>query len=420
MKILLAVVWLLAAVPVPAQVKTDPWLAQLVRQHASPFLLEVLNKPDSFQYQFIYTRINRDSDNRPHFTNFYLNVDPGRYFNPASTVKLPTALLALEKINGLRKYGVNKYTTMLTDSSYERQTAVAWDSTAASGYPSVAHYIRKIFLVSDNDAYNRLYELVGQQTLNRRLWEMGYSHARITRRFEAMNARQNRHTNAIRFLRNKDVLCKLPPAFNKDSFDFSREIKIGRAHFDARDSLVQAPMDFTTHNCLPLEDLQQMLQAVLFPSVTSPKQRFHLRPEDYHFVYQAMSELPSESRDPVYDTTEFFDSYAKFFLWKAGRGRIPSYVRAFNKTGWSYGFLTDVSYIVDFRHQVEFMLSGVIYVNRDGILNDNQYEYEETGYPFFREIGNIIYEYELARPRPVKPDLTAFRFNYSHELQVAR
>ena len=47
------------------------------------------------------------------------------------------------------------------------------------------------------------------------------------------------------------------------------------------------------------------------------------------------------------------------------------------------------------------MLSAVIYVNRDGILNDDKYEYEETGYPFFKEIGYIIYQYELNRERQI-------------------
>jgi hypothetical protein len=51
------------------------------------------------------------------------------------------------------------------------------------------------------------------------------------------------------------------------------------------------------------------------------------------------------------------------------------------------------------------MISGVIYVNSDGILNDDKYEYEETGYPFFKETGNIIYQYELKRKRRYRPDL---------------
>jgi len=67
-------------------------------------------------------------------------------------------------------------------------------------------------------------------------------------------------------------------------------------------------------------------------------------------------------------TTEFFDSYTKFFMFKAWRSKIPPYIRVFNKTGWSYGFLTDVAYIVDFKNKVEFMVSGNIYVNSDGVL----------------------------------------------------
>lgn len=394
------------------QQKTDPWLDQLLRKQASPFLLNVLNKPDSFQYQLIYTQINRDKNNRPQFKHYYLNVDRNRYFNPASMVKMPVAFCALEKLNDLNKPGVNKYTPMLTDSSYERQTRVLKDTSSANGLPSVAQYIRKIFLVSDNDAYNRLYEFIGQQTLNEKLWLKGYKDIRITRRFVTMNEDQNRHTNAIRFVQNDRVVYDQPPAYNTAPFDFSQQILIGRGHFNRSDSLIQAPMDFTTHNNAPLEDLQQIAQSVLFPESVKPQQRFRLTEDDYAFLYRYMSQLPYESQHPKYDTTEFFESYTKFFFFKAGRGHIPSYIRAFNKTGWSYGFLTDVTYIVDFEHQVEFMLSGVIYVNSDGILNDNKYEYEQTGYPFFKETGNIIYQYELSRPRKYRPDLKKFRLHY--------
>jgi hypothetical protein len=45
-------------------------------------------------------------------------------------------------------------------------------------------------------------------------------------------------------------------------------------------------------------------------------------------------------------------------------------------------------------------------------LNDDKYEYDETGYPFFKEVGEIIYRYELARKRRFSPDLGKFRLNY--------
>ena len=68
--------------------------------------------------------------------------------------------------------------------------------------------------------------------------------------------------------------------------------------------------------------------------------------------------------------------------------------------------------IVDFENKTEFMLSAVIYVNRDGILNDDKYEYTEIGYPFFREIGEIIYTYDKNRKRAYLPDLRNFKIRY--------
>jgi hypothetical protein len=397
---------------VTGQQKTDPWLAQLLRQQASPLLLNVLNKPDSFQYQLIYTQINRDKNNRPQFKHYYLNVDKDRYFNPASMVKMPVAFCALEKLNQLNKPGLNKHTPMLTDSSFERQSKVWTDTSAANGLPSVGHYIRKIFLVSDNDAYNRLYEFIGQQTLNEKLWQKGYKDSRITRRFVSMNEDQNRHTNGIRFIQDDHLIYAQPPAHNTQPFDFSKKILVGNAHLNRNDSLIKEPMNFTTHNKMPLEYLQQISQSVLFPESVKPRQRFKLTEDDYKFLYRHMSQYPWESKHPQYDTTEFFESYTKFFFFKAGRGRVPANIRAFNKTGWSYGFLTDVTYIVDFKNKVEFMLSGVIYVNSDGVLNDDKYEYEQVGYPFFKETGHIIYQYELQRPRKYQPDLTKFQLDY--------
>jgi hypothetical protein len=397
-----------------AQEKTDKFLQQLLIEKASPLLQKVLNHPDSFQCQVIYTRIDRDKNNKPSFHHYYLNVDAGKYYNPASTVKLPVALVALEKLNEMKQTGVDKFTTMLTDSSYSSQTRVLTDTSARNGLPSVAQYIKKIFLVSDNDAYNRLYEFDGQQYLNEKLWQKGYNNTRIVRRFVTMSEEENRHTNAIWFMKNGKPVYEQAPAYNTISFDYSKQELVGKAHYNRYDSLIQSPMDFTRHNKFSLEDLRQMLQAVIFPNSVPAKQRFNLTEEDRKFLLQYMSELPSESRYPNYDTTEFFDSYTKFFLYKSGKLKPPPHIRIFNKPGWSYGYLTDAAYIVDLKNNVEFILAANIYVNRDGILNDDKYEYKETGYPFFKEVGEIIYQYELTRKRKHKPDLEEFRIQYGN------
>ncbi len=228
-----------------------------------------------------------------------------------------------------------------------------------------------------------------------------------------MTKEENRHTNQLRFLNEGKEVYTQPPASSKVKFDFSKKVLIGKAHYDRDENLINAPMDFTTNNNVPLEDLQQLMQSVLFPGSVPKKKLFDLTDEQYNFLYTYLSKLPYESEYPKYDTTEFFSSYAKFFMFKSGKTAIPGYIRVFNKTGWSYGFLTDVAYIVDFKNKVEFMLSGAIYVNSDGVLNDDKYQYDETGYPFFKEVGNIMYDYELHRKRKFQPDLSKFKLDYT-------
>jgi hypothetical protein len=56
---------------------------------------------------------------------------------------LPTAILALEKINDLQIAGLSKDTPLRIDSAFEKQTKVFVDESAANGLPSVAQYVKK-------------------------------------------------------------------------------------------------------------------------------------------------------------------------------------------------------------------------------------------------------------------------------------
>lgn len=395
-----------------AQPKTDTMLQKLLLQSGFELVKNVLENKDSFRVQIIYTQIDRDKKNNPSFKNYYFNVDSDLYFNPASTVKLPLALLSLEKLNKINIKGVNKYTSLQIDSSYPKQTTVLFDTTSQSGYPSIAHYIKKAFLISDNDAYNRMYEFVGQQNINRGLHDKGYNSIRITRQFLGLTSEENRHTNAMRFIHDDGRLIYLqPPAYNPDSFYFGKLIKIGKGHLDNNDSLINEPIDFTYVNNVPLEDLQQILQSVMFPGSVPKKQSFDLTKADYKFLYQYLSQFPSETNYPKYDSSQYYDSYVKFYF-RDSTHHLPDGVRVFNKVGWAYGFLIDISYVVDFRSKTEFMLTSTLYVNSDGILNDNKYDYETIGWPFLYDIGQTIYHYELERERKYPPDLSRFVVPY--------
>jgi hypothetical protein len=394
-----------------SQAKTDSLLIHILANNKSEILEQVLKNPQTHRLQIIYTQINRNKKNKPVFKNFYFNYDPDLYYNPASTVKLPLALLALEKLNTIKIRGVNKNTFVQFDSSYVKQTRLYSDSTSQNGLPSIAHFIKKAFLISDNDAYNRLYQFIGQQAINRSLHDKGYKDLRITRQFMGFTGEQNRHTNAVRFIREDgSLIFAQSPAYNTDSFYFPQQIKIGKA-FYRNDSLINEPIDFTKANNIPLEDLQKMLQSVMVPSSVPASQRFNLSKPDYAFLYQYLSQYSSETNYPKYDAEKFFDSYVKFFF-KGDKQPMPDHVRVFNKVGWAYGFLTDASYVVDFKNKVEYMLSATIYVNSDEVLNDDKYDYDTIGYPFLYQLGQTIYKYELQRPRTYKPDLSAFKLQY--------
>ncbi|MDF7817485.1 serine hydrolase [Runella sp. MFBS21] len=404
-----------------AQARTDAFLSQLFAHNPHPVFQEVIRQPETYRLQIIYTQIDRDKNNVPSFKNYYFNVDSTLYFNPASTVKLPLALLSLEKLNQLRLPQINKFTSMQFDSAFGGQTKLWKDATSPNGLPSIAHFIKKALLVSDNDAYNRMYEFVGQQTTNRALHAKGYLDTRITHRFVRMTPDENRHTNPVRFLRgDSSVIYAQPAAYNNDAFDFRRIAKVGQGHWDAKDSLINAPIDFTTRNKLPLEAFQQILKSVMFPESMKAKQRFDLTEDDYLFLYQYLSQFPGETNYPKYDGKEYYDSYVKFFFRDSLQRQLPDGVRVFNKVGWSYGFLTDASYVADFKNKIEYMLAATIYVNSDGILNDNKYEYQTVGHPFLYQLGKVIYEHELKRTRKFKPDLSRFQISYEKRVSDDR
>lgn len=410
--IMVLLILCLLHISICAQPITHSALTSILNTNGNPVYQMVLKQPELYRLQIIYTQINRDKKNIPSFKNYYYNYDPELYFNPASTVKMPLAFLALEKLNMLKVKDVNKYTSIQFDSSYVGQRAALTDSTSLSGLPSISHYIKKAFLISDNDAYNRFYQFVGQQTINRNLHNKGYKNVRITRQFMGFTEDQNRHTNAIHFI-DKDGrhLYNQPPAYNTDSFDFSRKIKLGKAYMNLKDSLINEPFDFTKHNNVSLLDYQRMLQSVLFPASVPVKQRFNFSKDDEHFLLQYLSQYPSETNYPGYDTSKYYDGYVKFFFRDSAH-RMPRHVRVFNKVGWSYGFLTDISYVIDVKNKVEFMLAATVYVNSDSVLNDGVYDYDNIGYPFMYQLGQTIYKYELNRKRVYKPKLDRFILKY--------
>jgi hypothetical protein len=401
----------LAVVADVAAPEEEDVLEAILASHPAWFS-EVLDRADEHRLQILYTQIDRDGENRPLFRSYGYRVTEDRYFYPASTVKLPVAVLALEKLNDLGLPGLTADTPLRIEAGTPAQTAVETDPSKADGRPTIAHYVKKVFLVSDNDAFNRLYEFVGQRAINERLWEMGFTDVRILRRLEAgLDPEENRTTNPFVFFgEDGREVYRQPLVYNPEEWSIEMaDVRQGRGYYrDGR--LVPGPMDFSHSNSISVGSLQGILRSVLFPDAVPARQRFRLTDADEGLLYRSMSMLPRESVDPAYpDRDEHYDSYVKFFLFGDSKGQIPDHVRIFNKSGEAYGYLLDDAYVVDFEAGVEFLLTAVLQVNANQIYNDDEYEYEEVGVPFLARLGQAVYEYELGRERPRRPDLSRFR-----------
>lgn len=390
--------------------KTNTFISDLLARY--PLYFDTLLKHnDKWHIQIIYTQINRTATNKPVFTNYYFGVDSAQYYYPASTVKMPVAFLALQKLNELNIAGLNRNTTLITEAAYSGQEAVYNDPSSADGRPTIAQYIKKIFLVSNNDAFNRLYEFLGQEYINNTLHQMGYDSAQIVHRLNISRTEdENRHTNPAKFYDSEAKLIYSVPMQNSKLPYQARKTFLGKGYYNDN-QLVKQPFDFSKKNRLTLQDVHSILSSIIFPDAVSPSQRFKLTPDDYHFLYQYMSMKPQESAFPQYDTS-YPDAYSKLLLY-GGRGEMDADVRIFNKEGDAYGFLTDAAYIVDFKNNIEFLLSATIYCNSDGIFNDDKYDYDTVGYPFLKNLGKVIYDYELQRKRKNTPDLSSFKMTYS-------
>ena len=390
--------------------RTDAFLESLMKQYPQYFD-SVLNHRKDWNVQIVYTQIDRGANGIPLLHNYYFNVDTSRYFYPASTVKFPITLLTLQRLNELKDKGITKYSTMITESGFSGQTPVYNDPNTSDGKPNIASYIKKILMVSDNDAYNRLYEFLGQQYINDELHKKGYTDVQILHRLQiALSEEENRHTNPIKFLdESGKTIYDQPMQYNTQQYA-SRKDSLGASYYSGG-KLVNTPMNFGKKNRISLEDLHTVLVGLVFPSKVHATERFNLTDDDRRFVFKNMSQFPQESKYPSYDSS-YNDAYCKFLLFGGDKAPRVKSIRSFNKPGDAYGQMLDVAYIVDYDKKIEFFLSAVIYCNTDGIINDDKYDYDSIGLPFMKHIGEAIYNYELKRERKIIPDFSDFIFQY--------
>lgn len=361
-------------------------------------LQELIANP-AHEVQIRYTQIDRSSEGDPIFTTHSIGEDNAAYFYPASTAKLPITVLALQRLKELRAggYRIDANTPFHIYSPDLSASIALQDSTKIDQKLTIAHLIKKVFLVSDNDSYNYLFDFLGRDYINQELLKKGLSHTQIQHKF--LFGADNENTWHYVFLDAQDTVYVQTSIRSEISIENSATKGVTKGvGYQANDSIIREAFDFSQKNRIALEDLEGILQRLIFPEVFSANQQFDLSEEDYAFLKHWMSRNTLESIEPNYqEDNEHYDSYVKFFIYGDRKGEMTDVIRIYNKVGLAYGTLTDAAYIRDAHSGAEFFLSASILVNKNGIFNDNQYEYDEIGIPFLAEVGRAVLSYEQSK-----------------------
>lgn len=371
----------------------------------------VLNNPSKYKLRIFYTQINRDRNNEPDFVTHDFQSDTD-YIYPASTVKLPMSVLALMKVQELNIKGLEKNTAMMTDSAFTCRKKVTSDSSSGLGYPTLENYIKKMLLVSDNQAFARTYDFVDYDYAHEKLKGLGFEKVRIFNRLESQCTTDTVLGTAPVYFLNPtgDTLYKQPRRLFSGKREHSvKNSAAGIFNRNANGKWVRGAKDFSKHNYLDPEDLHRFMQKLVFNNYSSKREKLPLSDENRLFLLKQLGSYPRESEYPRYTPKVYYDSYKKYLMYGARVANISQdSIRVINIVGRAYGFLIDCAYIIDLKNNIEFLLTATIYVNENGKIGSGKYEYDQLGLPFMKDLGWSIYNYERSRKKKHLPDLRDF------------
>ncbi|MFM2048737.1 MAG: hypothetical protein RI955_1285, partial [Bacteroidota bacterium] len=378
------------------RITNDDFIINLLKGQPDWFQ-QILYNQQEYQVQIIYTQINRDSSNKAHFSTYGFQADEF-YFYPASWMKLPLSVFALEKLNDIK---VDKNNLLKIEPLFGNHNNEYGDVKLIKPN-SIAQMIKEALVVSNNSAYNPLYDFVTQQGANKRFKELNLKKAVICNRFSVSDKNEHRHSNflEIKSKSGESVLYSQIQTYNpiQPMCGYSNPM-FGEQHFE-KSKLVDGPKNFIYSNYIPLSEMNEFMKRFFFPKETFTT--WNLNKDDFTFIKRNMALLPRMSSNPVFDEEKYPDSYMKYFMIGGSNERLPSNIRIFSKLGQYFGWTSDAAYIVDYSNGVEFFLSAVIYTNSKHIAADNAEEYKSIATPFMAQLGKAFYEYELKRKRTIK------------------
>lgn len=315
------------------------------------------------------------------------------YIYPASTVKTFVAVAAMRTLRRLQEQHASSEPDLATPMQIhplfaDQSLELADPGNLDGGLRSVGHEIRKLAIVSDNPAHNRLYELVGHRELHELIWNAGLPSFRHRHRLSNhRTAQENRCTARVDFLARRGVLSvpertsdlDLPPNDQPGLLIGERHVIDGRT--------VDGPMDFSLKNRVGLLDLHHLILALVLPHHPAHGVDLGLHLGDRAYLLHAMTQTPRQSDNPRFDTAAFPDHFAKYLLPGVCRVWPREHVRIVNKVGQAYGFSLENAVVHNAATGAWYALTAAIYTNTSGTIGADTYDYTTVAFPFFVHLG---------------------------------
>lgn len=376
-----------------------PW-ADLtpILQAQGPKFAPLLADPETYRLQILISEVVTNAAGQPTLNRWGYRVGT-EYFYPASSIKLGAAVAALATIEEL---SAERRGPDLLMAPWEIAPLFPGDpaqtndpENRAGGQITLGQELRKLALVSDNEAFNRLFDLVGHESLNLKLQALGLDSVIINHRLSDSRSVPGGTASARVTLYPSGFAPVVVPA-RKSSLNFTNRaarLKVGQG-FMRNGKLVNEPMDFTHGNGIALADLQALLIKLARPDIDLGTPPLKLSEAHRAWLLRAMTEYPRESTNPVYAAKDYPDDYCKFLLPGVRRvfpSTVPGErVELTGKIGQAYGFTIENTRLFNPANGRTVFVAAAIYTNHRGILNSDQYDYGTVAAPFCADLGELV------------------------------
>ena len=349
------------------------------------FLKEIIKDKEDYEIQILLTKIDQ-YNSKVDFREYKYQLDDNKYFYPASTIKLPIVVLTLKKINELRSKGSeitlkSKITLNYKDDYSE---LVIRDSIT-----SFQNLIADVFLVSDNSASNILIDFIGYNYFNHEMENAGFDKTYLNHKFNPdpyVNSTwqiSDLDNNIISSINDNQKIIKADEKTNGLE-------KGERRYF--KGEILDESLNFSEKNRSSITDMHNLIKYIFYPEIFDSTNTFNLNVEDYDFLRYWMSRFTYEDIGQKFIGDEkFFETYNKFFIHGDEQSVSNEQIRVYNKIGQAYGTSIDNGLIKNYQDNVEFILTATIYTNKNKVINDNLYEYDELAVPFLAKLSRAIY-----------------------------